>query len=379
MPWNEELKNSICSIEQLKKYIRLTPEEDRHLPLILEQHPMRVTRYYMSLINRDDPDDPIRKLAVPDVNELNLSGVYDTSGELENTKLIGLQHKYRQTALVLATNLCAMYCRHCFRKRMVGLQSQEVLKRFHEAARYISNHTEINNVLISGGDPFVLATRIIRDFLESLSGIPHLDFIRFGTRTPVTLPSRILKDDELIQLLDNYSTAERRLFVVTHFNHPNEITKQSKAAVDRLIHANVIVNNQTVLLRGVNDHPDTLATLQNRLTGIGVNPYYVFQCRPVRRVKHHFQVPLRRGYKIVEQAKTKLNGHSKRFKFCMAHRTGKIEILGIMEDEIFFKYHQAKNPENAGRFFKRQLNDWGGWLDDFEEVENNLESVLKIG
>jgi len=149
--------------------------------------------------------------------------------------------------------------------------------------------------------------------------------------------------------------------------------------VDRLIHANVIVNNQTVLLRGVNDHPDTLATLQNRLTGIGVNPYYVFQCRPVRRVKHHFQVPLRRGYKIVEQAKTKLNGHSKRFKFCMAHRTGKIEILGIMEDEIFFKYHQAKNPENAGRFFKRQLNDWGGWLDDFEEVENNLESVLKIG
>jgi len=158
MPWNEELKNSICSIEQLKKYIRLTPEEDRHLPLILEQHPMRVTRYYMSLINRDDPDDPIRKLAVPDVNELNLSGVYDTSGELENTKLIGLQHKYRQTALVLATNLCAMYCRHCFRKRMVGLQSQEVLKRFHEAARYISNHTEINNVLISGGDPFVLAT-----------------------------------------------------------------------------------------------------------------------------------------------------------------------------------------------------------------------------
>ncbi|MHC1565342.1 MAG: KamA family radical SAM protein, partial [Candidatus Syntropharchaeales archaeon] len=134
--------------------------------------------------------------------------------------------------------------------------------------------------------------------------------------------------------------------------------------VDRLIGSGVPVNNQTVLLKGVNDDPETMAKLQSKLIGIGVNPYYIFQCRPVKRVKHHFQVPLYRGYEIIEGAKRKLNGHSKRFKYIMSHRTGKIEIVGILDDEIYFKYHQAKNPRNIGKFFKRKLNREASWLDD---------------
>jgi len=364
MTWENELKERICTIEQLAEYIEFTPEERQQLQKIVEIHPMSITRYYMSLIDWDDPNDPIRGMIVPSEGELDLSGSYDTSGERENTKMPGLQHKYAQTALILATNQCAAYCRYCFRKRMVGLPTQEILDRFGDAVKYIKNHKEINNVLISGGDPFVLPTKVIAEFLEKLSTVPHLDFIRFGTKVPVTFPDRILEDEELLSLLENNSLKNRRIYVVTQFNHSREITEKSTDAVDSLIRAGVIVNNQTVLLRGVNDDPNTLAELQNKLVSVGVNPYYVFQCRPVKRVKNNFQVPLYEGYKIVENAKRQLNGHSKRFKYIMSHRTGKIETVGIMGEDIYFKYHQAKASENIGKFFKKKLNKTAGWLDD---------------
>jgi lysine 2,3-aminomutase len=138
--------------------------------------------------------------------------------------------------------------------------------------------------------------------------------------------------------------------------------------VGNLIQSRVLVNNQTVLLKGVNDSPETLANLQNRLVSTGVSPYYVFQCRPVKRVKHHFQVPLRRGIEIVEKAKTMCNGLSKRFKYIMSHKTGKIEILGIMHDEMYFKYHQAKDRENLGRMFKLKIDEKTGWLEEFKSL-----------
>jgi lysine 2,3-aminomutase len=366
MRWQEELKENICSIAQLEEYILFSPKEKRQIQKIMEMHPMSVTRYYMSLIDRDDHNDPIRKMAIPSEGELNLSGAYDTSGELENTKMPGLQHKYLQTALILATNRCATYCRYCFRKRLIGLPTGEILHRFNDAVKYIENHEEINNVLISGGDPFVLPTNVIRGFLEKLSVVPHLDFIRFGTRVPVTFPHRILEDEELLTLLETNSEKKRRIYVVTQFNHPKEITPKAVDAVDSLLHSSVIVNNQTVLLRGVNDNPEILAELHNKLVSVGVNPYYLFQCRPVKRVKSNFQIPLYRGYEIVENAKKRLNGHSKRFKYIMSHRTGKIEIVGIMDDYIYLKYHQAKAPGDIGKIFRRKINKTARWLDELE-------------
>jgi lysine 2,3-aminomutase len=366
MRWQEELKENICSITQLEDYIKLSPKEKRQIQKIMEMHPMSITRYYMSLIDWDDPNDPIRRLAVPSVGELNLSGSYDTSGERENTKMPGLQHKYLQTALILATNRCATYCRYCFRKRLIGLPTGEILHRFNDAVKYVEQHEEINNVLISGGDPFVLQTDVIGAFLEELSTIPHLDFIRFGTRVPVTFPDRILEDEELLTLLETNSEKKRRIYVVTQFNHPKEITPKAVDAVDSLLHSSVIVNNQTVLLRGVNDNPEILAELHNKLVSVGVNPYYLFQCRPVKRVKSNFQIPLYRGYEIVENAKKRLNGHSKRFKYIMSHRTGKIEIVGIMDDYIYLKYHQAKAPGDIGKIFRRKINKTAGWLDELE-------------
>lgn len=364
MGWENKLKENICTIKQLKEHISLTSKEEKLLKKVIGIHPMRITRYYLSLIDKNDKNDPLKKMMVPSKEELSLEGSYDTSGEKENTKRVGLQHKYAQTALILATNRCATYCRYCFRKRLIGLPSKEILKRFDNAINYVKENKEINNVLISGGDPLFLPTPIIKKFLEKLSEIKHLNFIRFGTKIPVTFPDRILEDKSLLNLLKKYSLKNRRIYVVTHFNHPREITEKSISAVSKLIEANIIINNQTVLLRDVNDNPDILAELQSRLVSIGINPYYVFQCRPVKRVKSHFQVPLYKGCEIIEEAKKKLDGHSKRFKYIMAHRTGKIEIIGVIGNEIYFKYHQAKNPKNIGKFFKKKLNKKAAWLDD---------------
>jgi KamA family protein len=311
-------------------------------------------------------------MVVPSIEELVLEGCYDTSGELDNTMMPGLQHKYPQTVLILATNMCSTYCRYCFRKRLVGLPNKEILSRLMNAIAYIKEHKEVTNVLISGGDPFILPTETTEKFLYHLSRIPHVRFVRFGSRIPVTFPDRLLeKNDGLLDILKQYSSQDKRIYVVTQFNHPNEITEQSTAAIDRLISANVIVSNQAVLLAGVNDDPYVLAKLHDELSCIGVNPYYVFQCRPVKRVKHHFQLPLYKGYDIVEKAKGMLNGHAKRFKYVMSHKTGKIEIVGIMNNEIYFKYHQAKNLNDIGKFFKRELNKTAGWLDELKEYTSD--------
>ncbi len=357
------MKNSICTIEQLKNFIVITPKEEKKLNQIIKRHPMRVTPYYMSLIDWDDPNDPIRKMAIPSLEELNLQGSYDTSGEAENTKMSGLQYKYKETALILATNKCAMYCRHCFRKRLVGLQTTEIIKRFEDAADYIKRNKQINNVLISGGDPLVLTNEVIEKILSIISDIQQIKFIRFGSRAPVTFPSRF-EDEELLKILSRYSRPDRRIYIITQFNHPREITKNSIRAIDNLIKSGIILNNQTVLLKGVNDKPLILADLLNKLVSIGINPYYVFQCRPVKRVKHNFQLPLLKGIHIVENAKKICNGHSKRFKYILSHKTGKIEILGEFNGEIYFKYHQAKNRKKLGKIFKKPINETIGWLDE---------------
>ncbi len=366
------------TLEELEKDFgfSIPSETKKKLEKVIKIHPMFIPKYYASLINWEDPKDPIKNMIFPSVSELNLAGSYDTSGEKENTVLTGLQHKYKETVLLLATNRCAGYCRHCFRKRLVGISTKETLQIFEKAVEYIKSHPEVSNVLISGGDPLVLPTEVIEHFLKELSQIKHLKYIRFGSRVPVFYPMRIYEDEKLLEIFSKYSTPERRVYLVTHFNHPKEITGESKKAIDSLLKSKVIVSNQTVLLKGVNNNPDTLVELMNGLVSMGVVPYYVFQCRPVKRVKVHFQVPLKQGYEIVEKAKQRLDGHAKRFKYVMSHKTGKIEIVGIIGNEIYLKYHQAKDYRKVGKLFKRYLTPNAGWLDDLEIPSENRTKVL---
>lgn len=366
MSWEPLLKNCITSVDDLASYLQVGEEEKNVLERICRKHPVRVSRYYMSLIDGTNRKDPIRKLAIPDPQERLREGTYDTGGEKLNTVMPGMQHKYRQTAVILSTNECATYCRHCFRKRLVGVQTDEVIRDIERASEYIRNHEEINNVLITGGDPFVLPTKRIEELLKPLTVIPHLDFIRFGTRVPVTFPDRILMDDNLVPMIGRYSSRNVRIYVVTQFNHENEITVKSKRSVRKLQRAGIIVSNQTVLLKGVNDSVEQMTNLMRGLVRIGVMPYYIFQCRPVKRVKAQFQVPLIRGLHIVQGVNKRLDGHSKRFRFVMSHSSGKIEVVGTHDGRFVFKYHQAKNPQRVGEVFTREIDPEAAWLDDFE-------------
>ena len=362
MNWAENLQNNLTTAEQLKGVLQLNDKETEKLKQILEQFPMSITQYYLSLIHWEDENDPIKKMCIPSIRETDLDGSFDTSGEADNTVVEGMQPKYKQSAMILSTNRCAMYCRHCFRKRLVGLSDKEIAKYFDKIMEYIEGHTEISNVLISGGDAFLNSNEVIEKYLERLCRMEHIDFIRFGTRTPVVLPMRITEDKELLDILQRYSS-KKQIYVITHFNHPNEITRESKAAVQALLHVGIPVRNQAVLLKGINDSPQVLGTLLKRLTAAGVLPYYVFQCRPVSGVKNQFQVPLKQGFKIVEEAKNMQNGMGKNFRYVLSHEAGKIEILGMTaEDEMLFKYHQAKKPEDAGRLFIRHLEDTQCWL-----------------
>ena len=374
LDWKEELKNNITSVDQLKAYIDLSPEEEADFREVAGAHPMNIPRYYLSLIDASDPADPIRRLSVPDTDELVVAGVMgettgDPYGDDKHDKGNGILHKYPYTALVVGTEYSAMYCRHCFRKRMVGLPNEQTVRNFQGAAKYFADHTELTNVLISGGDPFMLPTPTIKAMLDELKGLDHLNYARVGSRAPVVYPVRFF-DDELIEVLRDFNRT-KALYVPTHFNHPNEITPVAAEAIMRLREAGITVNNQAVFLRGVNDNVETLVELMNKRLRIGVNPYYLYQCMPVSRVRHHFQVPLKEGVDIVDEARKQLDGYGKRFKFIIGHDIGKIEICGRIGDKLIMKQLHARpeHPEESSRMLVRQLTENGGWLDDLPEVE----------
>lgn len=364
--WKEILKNCIRTTEDLKTYLSMTDEEAALMNDIIARYPLCTTPYYMSLIDWNDPADPIRKMSLPDSHEFTPGGQEDTSGESENTVIQGMQHKYKQTALILSTNQCAMYCRHCFRKRMVGATANEIANHLPEMAEYVRNHTEINNVLISGGDAFLNSNEVIEEYLQTFTEIPTLDFIRFGTRTLVVLPQRITTDPDLVELLKTYGK-KKQILIVTQFNHPRELTKEAVEAIRILQETGCVIRNQTVLLKGINDDPQTMAQLMNALVSYGVIPYYIFQCRPVAGVQNQFQVPFVKGIAIVETAKTYMSGQAKAVRFAMSHPTGKIEILGNLgKNQMLFKYHQAKYEKDNSRIFTVAVSDDQCWLGEIK-------------
>lgn len=363
MTWRSELQKSVRTLEDLKKVVLLSEEEQRNIADIIERFPMLITPYYLSLIDFDDPDDPIKKIALPTVYEADSDGSLDTSGECQNTVVRGLQHKYHETALMLSTSNCAMYCRHCFRKRLVGKNDDDSVNDLAAVYEYLMAHPEVQNVLVSGGDALMNSNERIEEILSTLVKVPHLRYIRIATRVPVTLPTRVSEDAELLEILAKYNEL-KKLYVVTQFDHPREITPQATAAITALLKCGIPVRNQTVLLRGINDRAETLGALFSGLMSVGVEPYYVFQCRPVTGVKNTFQVPLREAYGVVEQAKATQSGLSKAFRFCMSHVTGKIEILGMLDDDsMIFKYHEAKDRSQLGEIFVREISADQAWLD----------------
>lgn len=371
--WQKELKNNINSIDSLQQYVELTEDEESTLREVVDNHPMNIPRYYLSLMDEDNKNDAIRKLALPSKEELVVAGsmgetTQDPYGDDKHNKGNGVLHKYPYSALIVATDYCSMYCRHCFRKAIVGLPNDKTVENFQRAAEYIREHKEITNVIISGGDPLLINTRRIRKILDSLVDIEHVNYVRIGTRTPVVYPMRFF-DDELLECFSEFNK-QKALYLPTHFNHVSEITDTAKEAVLRIRETGVTVNNQAVFLEGVNDSVEDIEDLMNGLVKIGVNPYYLYQCMPVSRVRHHFQVPLKKGVDIVDKAKERLDGYAKRFKFIMGHDIGKIEICGRIDDKLILKHIHSRpeKPHEASQMKIMKLDDHAGWLDDMQEI-----------
>lgn len=367
LPWKEELRNNVTSVEQLRGYIDLSEREAREIADVIRQFPVNIPRYYLSLIDQADPNDPIKKMCFPSMEELVVAGsmgetTRDPYGDDKHDKGNGVLQKYDYSVLIVTTESCAMFCRHCFRRRIVGRKTEHILQDFEAAVEYVASHPDVTNVILSGGDPLMLPTPLLRTLLMALAEIEHLGFVRIGSRTPVTYPCRIF-EDELIELFTEFSS-KKTLYLPTHFNHAKEITPAAAEAVRRLRMAGVTVNNQAVLLRGVNDRPEDLKALMDGLLRIGVNPYYLYQCMPVSGVSHHFQVPLKQAVEIVDEARSGMDGYAKRFKFILGHDIGKLEVCGLLDGKLVLKQIHARSGHKAqaSRLILQEIGDGDGWV-----------------
>jgi len=354
-------------LSSLDKVPGISAEECARLAPVTEHFAFRANDYYLSLIDWEDTKDPIRRLIIPTLEELESWGYSDPSSERRYTRAPGLQHKYRETALLLVSDVCGGLCRYCFRKRLFIEDAREVNKDVSEGLAYIRDHPEITNVLLTGGDPLFLETGRLREIVSRLCEIDHIGIIRIGTKMPAYDPYRVIDDPALLEMIRQYSAGEKRIYIMAQFNHPRELTDAACRAVSLLQEAGAVVMNQTPLIRGINDDPEVLAALFDKLSFIGANPYYVFQCRPAIG-NRMFAVPVEESYRIFEQARSKCSGLAKRARFVISHATGKIEVAGRTEEYTFFKYNQAADPEDLGRFMVYRSNPEAYWFDDYTDL-----------
>ena len=303
--WHWQVSHRIPDVDTLKKYLPLTPEEEEGCRKALEHFRMAITPYYLTLIDPNDPNDPVRKQAVPTGNEAYRSpeDLLDPLEEDGDSPVPGLTHRYPDRVLFLITDQCAMYCRHCTRRRLAGQKDgARTRNQIDDCIEYIRNTPAVRDVLLSGGDALLMSDDRLEYILSELRKIDHVEIIRIGTRTPVVLPQRITP--EFCTMIRKYHP----VWLNTHFNHSNEITPDSMLACSRLADAGVQLGNQSVLLRGVNDCVHVMRKLVNGLVYMRVRPYYIYQC-DLSLGLSHFRTPVAKGLEIIEG----LRGHTSGF------------------------------------------------------------------
>jgi lysine 2,3-aminomutase len=296
--WVLDLRNSVTKAETIHEDFDVDVDEIND---VRDIYPMRIPRYYYNLIQ--EKGDPIWRQSVASIQELqDRDSPEDPLHEDDDSPVTRLTHRYPDRVLLLITDRCPMYCRFCTRKRMVGRTSDITERTIATGIEYIRAHKEIRDVLLSGGDPLMVSDEKLESIISRLRAIPHIEIIRIGTRFPCVLPSRIT--DDLCNMLKKYHP----IFLNTHFNHPREVTPQAKAACERLANAGIPVGCQTVLLRGVNDDPETVKELMHKLLMMRVRPYYLYQT-DLTRGTNHFRTRVETGLQIIEA----LRGHTTGF------------------------------------------------------------------
>ncbi|MCU0704838.1 MAG: KamA family radical SAM protein [Fimbriiglobus sp.] len=303
--WRWQQQNAIRSVRQLRHLLPFTRDELEAIGKLEADYKLAIPPYYFSLIHTDDPDDPIRLQSVP--SPLEAEGGFELDDPLEEDKdspVNGLTHRYPDRVLMLTTPNCSMYCRYCTRKRATLTRGgwEGISKDDERMIEYIRQHEEIKDVVVSGGDPLTLPIPKLRYYLESWKAIPHVDVVRIGTRVPVTLPQR-LYDNELLDLLES----AEKVYIQTHFNHPREITPEAARVCKSLLRRGMMINNHSVLLKGVNDDLGTMRELLRGLLRIKVRPYYLFHCDPVTGAGH-FRTSVWKGLEIMEGLRGHMSG-----------------------------------------------------------------------
>jgi lysine 2,3-aminomutase len=303
--WRWQLSNRINTVEEFEKVIHLTDSERKALSAA-NLFRVDITPYFISLINPDDPDDPIRKQVVPTEGELVpfTAMMEDSLAEDRHSPVPGLVHRYPDRVLMLVTTQCASYCRYCTRSRIVGDPAATFSRaEFELQIEYLKRTPQVRDVLLSGGDPLVLAPKILEEILSRLREIPHIEIIRIGSRVPVFMPMRITQD--LCDMLQKYHP----LWMNIHVNHSNEISAELANACDRLTRAGIPLGNQSVLLAGVNDNVHIMRQLVQDLVRIRVRPYYLYQCDLVEGAGH-FRTPVAKGIEIIEGLRGHTSGYA---------------------------------------------------------------------
>ncbi len=300
--WRWQLRHRVTTHEQLKEILDLTPEEIEGIRNSKGRLALAVTPYFASLMDPANPNCPIRRQAIPRVEEYHLSKneMVDPLAEDKHSPVPGLVHRYPDRVLLLVTDQCAVYCRYCTRRRLVGSNERSITQgNFEEVLKYLKSHRKVRDVLLSGGDPLLLENERLEEILSRLRALPHIELLRIGTRVPVTLPQRITGG--LVRMLRKYHP----LMISIHFTHPKEITDAVRRACSELADGGVPLGSQTVLLKGINDKPVIMKKLVQELLKIRVRPYYIYQC-DLAMGTEHFRTSVATGIQIME----KLRGHT---------------------------------------------------------------------
>ncbi|SHI82574.1 L-lysine 2,3-aminomutase [Dethiosulfatibacter aminovorans DSM 17477] len=303
--WKWQVKNRITDVETLKKVINITSQEEDDINAVLEKFRMGITPYYAAHMDKDDHRCPIRMQAVPTIAEtfISKSDMVDPLHEDGDSPVPGLTHRYPDRVLLLLTDQCSMYCRHCTRRRFAGQADHAMpMERIEKAIDYIRETPQVRDIVLSGGDALLISDEKLEYIIKKLREIPHVEIIRLGTRTPVVMPQRIT--DDLCNMLKKYHP----IWLNTHYNHPKEITPESKEAIRKLADAGIPLGNQSVLLRGVNDCVFVMKDLVHELVKIRVRPYYIYQCDLSLGISH-FRTTVGKGIEIIEG----LRGHTSGF------------------------------------------------------------------
>ena len=304
--WKWQVKNRIETLDELKNLISLTEDEENGIRVSLQTLRMAITPYYLSLINFENPECSIRRQAIPTINETHQteSDLEDPLHEDEDSPTPGLTHRYPDRVLLLITDQCAMYCRHCTRRRFAGQTDCESSSdRINKAIEYIAKTPAVRDVVLSGGDALLVSDAKLESIVQRLRAIPHVDIIRIGTRTPVVCPQRITP--ELVDMLKKYHP----IWVNVHFNHANEITDESRKACALMADAGIPLGNQSVLLRGINDCSQIMKRLVYDLVKMRVRPYYIYQC-DLSQGLGHFRTPISEGIEIIENLRGHVSGYA---------------------------------------------------------------------